>query len=200
MRCRLGTLAIGLFVALASVPAAAQHAESKSQKPAKPMSAKQKIDTALRAAPADIAANAAVVEVGPDGTMKELRPGTNGWVCMAEPEIMCLDKPWQDWAAAWIGKKDPQTNAIGVAYMLAGEKIGASNTDPYATEPSADNDWIISPAHIMILVPDTADLEGLPTHPHAGGPWVMWKGTKYAHIMVPTEPMPPAKKTQTQKK
>ena len=197
MHCRVSIIALGLFVALGSVPAAAQHADSKAaQHTAKPMSAKQKIATALRAAPEDIAANAAVVEAAPDGTMKELRPGTNGWVCMVEPEAMCLDKQWQDWAAAWMGKTDPKTTAVGVAYMLSGEKIGVSNTDPYATKPSADNDWIISPAHIMILVPDTADLESLPTEPRAGGPWVMWKGTKYAHIMVPTVRMPAAKTPQ----
>jgi len=34
-------------------------------------------------------------------------------------------------------------------------------------------------------VPDAAALEGLPTHPDAGGPWVMYKGTPFAHIMVP---------------
>jgi hypothetical protein len=42
----------------------------------------------------------------------------------------------------------------------------------------------------MVLTPDTNQLEALPTDPHNGGPWVMWKGTKYAHIMVPTVPMP----------
>lgn len=183
MHRRVSTLALGWLVALGSIPAAAQQT-------AKPMSTKEKIATALRAAPQDVAANAAVVEAAPDGTMKELRPGTNGWVCMTEPEVMCLDKQWQNWAAAYMAKKDPNTTAVGVAYMLSGEKVGASNTDPYATKPTADNDWVISPPHIMILVPDTADLEGLPTDPHTGGPWVMWKGTKYAHIMVPTEQMP----------
>jgi hypothetical protein len=40
----------------------------------------------------------------------------------------------------------------------------------------------------MLLVPDTKLLETLPTDAHLGGPWVMWKGTPYAHIMVPAEP------------
>ena len=33
-----------------------------------------------------------------------------------------------------------------------------------------------------------ADVEmfaGLPTDPHSGGPWVMSRGTPYAHIMIP---------------
>ncbi len=37
----------------------------------------------------------------------------------------------------------------------------------------------------MIIVPDVEMLAGLPTDPHSGGPWVMYKGTPYAHIMIP---------------
>ncbi len=37
----------------------------------------------------------------------------------------------------------------------------------------------------MILVPDPAMLEGISTDPDNGGPYVMWKGTPYAHIMIP---------------
>ena len=36
-------------------------------------------------------------------------------------------------------------------------------------------------------------LDSLPTDPKNGGPWVMFKGTPYAHIMVPIEPMVDAK-------
>ena len=42
----------------------------------------------------------------------------------------------------------------------------------------------------MFIVPDTAQLEGLSTDPHNGGPYVMWKGTPYAHIMVPVADRP----------
>jgi hypothetical protein len=106
---------------------------------------------------------------------------------------MCLDKEWQTWAEAWVNKKDPpQPKAVGIAYMLRGDK-GARNTDPYAAKATADNAWVVSPPPVMILPTDTAQLEALPTDPSAGGPWVMWKGTKYAHIMVPTAAMPKAK-------
>jgi hypothetical protein len=73
--------------------------------------------------------------------------------------------------------------------MLRGDKVG-SNTDPFATGPTADNQWVVAPSHVMVLVPDPKLLDSLPTDPHSGGPWVMWKGTKYAHIMVPTAAMP----------
>jgi hypothetical protein len=36
----------------------------------------------------------------------------------------------------------------------------------------------------MILVPDESMLADLPDDPDVG-PYVMWKGTPYAHIMVP---------------
>jgi hypothetical protein len=53
----------------------------------------------------------------------------------------------------------------------------------------------------MVIVPDPAQLDALPTDPQNGGPWVMWKGTKYAHIMMPTAPMPkqPAAKSAAAK-
>ena len=130
----------------------------------------------------NIAKNATVVvEPGADGKMVQLRAGTNGWVCMAHPEVMCLDKEWQGWADAWMNKKDPQIKSVGIAYMLKGDK-GASNTDPFATAPTATNQWVVSPSHVMVLTPDTNQLEALPTDPHNGGPWVMWKGKNtWAH-------------------
>jgi hypothetical protein len=69
--------------------------------------------------------------------------------------------------------------------MLKGDK-GASNTDPYATKPTADNQWVVS---IMILSTDVRQLDAYPTAWTKGGPWVMWKRTPYVHIMVPTTSM-----------
>ena len=153
------------------------------------MSTEDTIRTALSAAPSDIARDAAVVEPVENGEMKTLRPGTNGWVCMASPEAMCLDREWQRWADAWVHKKDFRARGLGVAYMLQGDH-GASNTDPFDTKAAPANQWVRTGPHIMILTPNTADLDMLPTEPYAGGPWVMWKGTMYAHIMVPVEAMP----------
>ena len=69
--------------------------------------------------------------------------------------------------------------------MLAGEgdAIGVSNADPFATAPTEDNDWVREGPHLMILVPDSAALDGLSTDPK-DSVYVMWKGTPYAHIMV----------------
>jgi hypothetical protein len=152
------------------------------------------IAKAVSAAPPEIRQNATVMAVGPDGQMKQVRAGTNGWMCMVDlvGNPMCLDKEWQGWGDAWMHKQDPpQPKAVGVAYMLRGDN-GASNTDPYATKPTPDNQWVVTGPHIMILPTDRSQLDAFPTNPHTGGPWVMWKGTKYAHIMVPVAAMPKA--------
>ena len=99
-------------------------------------------------------------------------------------EPMRLDKQWQNWAKAWMGKTEPKFEGTGIAYMLRGDN-GASNTDPWAKKPTADNEWVVSPAHIMLLFEDKKMLDSYPTDPKNGGPWVMWKGTPYAHLMVP---------------
>jgi hypothetical protein len=161
-------------------------------------SQQQKIRLAMSAAPPEIGRNATIVEMNEKGETTELRKGTNGWTCMpsaggaagvAGADPMCLDKQWMNWVDAWTHKTDPKVDSVGIGYMLRGDK-GASNTDPFATGPTADNQWIVAPPHIMVLVPDTKLLDALPIDPHTGGPWVMWKGTKYAHIMAPTAAMP----------
>jgi hypothetical protein len=40
----------------------------------------------------------------------------------------------------------------------------------------------------MVVIPDTSQLDKMNSDPSTGGPWVMWKGTPYAHIMVPMGP------------
>ncbi len=148
-------------------------------------SKEDKILQALRAAPAGIAKDAAVKDW--DGSV--LREGNNGWTCYPGPEQMpnspmCLDAVWEKWAPAWANKKPFKTDKLGIAYMLMGDD-GASNIDPYAPKPTADNEWVVEGPHLMILVPDEKMLDALPDDPDTGGPYVMWKGTPYAHIMVP---------------
>ena len=201
-----------LAVAVLLVPAVltAQHAAKPAPKKtaAKSTTGGQKIADAMSAAPAAIAKAATIMDWpdAPNGQPRQLRAGTNGWVCypsspsedgaasVADP--MCLDKEWQSWAEAWMAKKPPKVNGTGIAYMLRGDK-GGSNTDPFATGPTATNQWVVSPAHTMVLYADTKVLDGFSSDPKNGGPWVMWKGTPYAHLMVPVSPtkaatMPPA--------
>ena len=103
---------------------------------------------------------------------------------------MCLDDAWREVIDAWMHQRMPNISHVGISYMLQGD-LPVSNTDPFATAPTPDNQWIQEGVpHIMVVVPDPYLLEGLSTDPHNGGPWVMWKGTPYAHIMIPTIPRP----------
>jgi hypothetical protein len=159
-----------------------------------------KIQQAMRAAPPDISARATIMDwPEKDGMpMKQLRAGTNGWTCMpsspAPPDgagredPMCADQRFSAVLEAWTTKGDPRLSSVGIACMLRGDK-GASNTDPFALARTATNDWVVSPSHVMVVVPNPQQLDAFPTDPRSGGPWVMWKGTKYAHLMVPTTAM-----------
>jgi hypothetical protein len=143
------------------------------------------IADALSAAWPGMADNATVV----DWEGNVLREGSNGYTCMPTPpnlEVkapMCMDSEWMEWADAWAQKKDYTADALGISYMLAGDG-GASNIDPYAEGPTDDNEWIREGPHLMILAPPEL-LNAFPTDPYNGGPYVMWKGTPYAHLMVP---------------
>jgi hypothetical protein len=146
------------------------------------------IKEALMAAPPSLAAVASVQDWG--GNV--LKQGSSSYVCLPRTpgskftDSMCLDAPWFAWADAWMNKTQFKADTVGLAYMLA-EDGGASNTDPFAKGPAADNQWVVEGKHLMIIVPDPASLDGLSADPNSGGPYVMWKGTPYAHIMAPLD-------------
>lgn len=150
------------------------------------------IDDALSAAPPAIADTATVMTM--EGEV--LREGTGAYTCIPGQEAgagpMCLDAEWMRWADAWMNKTEFEPRQVGVAYMLSGDMPGggASNIDPFATEPSDDNEWVVEGPHLMLILPDAAQLDAIGTDPDTGGPYVMWHGTPYAHVMVPTDARP----------
>jgi len=161
--------------------------ETKSTAPA----SNDPVASAEAAAPAALAHNASIVTVDAKGAMTTVRKGTNGWTCMPDspntpgPDPMCFDANAGQWVRAWAGHKPPPDGTPGVMYMLEGG-TDASNTDPYATKPTASNDWIKTGPHLMI-VGSKAVLAGYPSgaKPDTAAPYVMWAGTPYAHLMVP---------------
>jgi hypothetical protein len=169
------------------------HTMAKEHHGAPTMTDAQRVALAQSAGPAEIAKHATIIDMTDASNPRQLRAGTNGWACYAMiGEPMCLDKTWQNWAQAWMSKGEPKIVAPGVGYMLQGDQ-GASNTDPYATAATSDNQWVVAPAHIMLLYADPKVLDAYPTDWRGGGPWVMWKGTPYAHVMVPVSPTKAAK-------
>lgn len=144
-----------------------------------------KVADALSAAWPGMAEGATVV----DWEGNVLQEGSNGYTCLPSPPNMagsapmCLDEVWLEWAKAWQNKAPYTAERLGIAYMLQGDE-GASNIDPYAMEATDDNQWVEEGPHMMIIAPPGL-LEAFPTDPDNGGPYVMWKGTDYQHLMVP---------------
>lgn len=171
MRAHLAIVAvIGLFV---SVFGAAEAADKDAL-----------IAEAVSAAPPSVTDDATIK----DNEGNVLREGSNGFICYPQAAAigpMCNDAQWDALLAAMQAKAPFDNSKFGVSYMLAGEgtAIGVSNSDPYASAPSEDNDWIKEGPHMMLIVPNAAMLEGLSTNPR-DAVYVMWKGTPYAHVMV----------------
>jgi hypothetical protein len=143
--------------------------------------------------PVAYAESAGIPEIAAQATILDaeggvLRQGTNDWTCMALAGApMCVDQQWMSWLDAYINQRDEvEVTAIGISYMLRGDE-GASNIDPFAEGPTADNEWVRTGPHLMLIAPDPALLEGIPTDPAGGGPYVMWRGTPFVHVMIPVE-------------
>lgn len=140
----------------------------------------QKISLAMSAAPAHISREATIRD--DDGTL--LRKGSNGYTCTpGRGSPMCSDAVWVKLDEAMKSKADFSTDRIGVSYMLQGDSEPTNNDDPDATDQTKGT-WIKEGPHLMIIVPKEL-LKGLPSDPASGLPYVMWKDTPYAHIMVP---------------
>src|SRR5262249_5222684 len=107
---------------------------------------------ALSAGPEAVAKDAGVVRMDKGGKMNTIRESKNGFTCMiALGSPMCADANSMAFFDAWMKHENPP-DKLGVTYMLGGDK-GASNTDPSATAKTADNHWIVTGPHIMILGP-----------------------------------------------
>jgi hypothetical protein len=142
------------------------------------------------AAPARILEHATVMNMGADGKMKVIKQGDNGWTCMDPGGApMCADKAAMEWAEAWQNK-GPAPQKLGFIYMLNGDN-GASNTDPYATKESPDNNWVKTGPHVMIVGAEAKGMmQAYPRDAKAADPqkpYVMWPGTPYEHLMLPTK-------------
>lgn len=162
--------------------------------------APDRIVEAMSAAPHGVAQHATIMDrpATPGGEPALLKAGTNGWTCTPSSEAArragranpsCADEHARAWYAAHAARQVPQIERVGLNYKLMGDN-GASNVDPFASGPTADNEWVVTGPHVIIFVPNVAELAGLPSDPGTGGPYVMWRDTPYAHIMVPVAAAP----------
>ena len=158
------------------------------------------IAQALLAAPKAVAKEAAVVRMESDGKMTTLRDGKNGFTCMVlKGEKMCADANSMEFFAAYM-KQQPPPDKLGLVYMLSGHDAGASNTDPFATSKKADNHWVVTGPHVMILgsASKSFGLSKTP-EPDPSKPYMMWAGTPYEHAMIPVTSAASAAKSSAQK-
>ena len=170
--------------ALCLLPAMDAHAQSDEDT----------IKNATSAAPAAVAAGAAVIGMGADGAMKTLREGTNNFTCMADNpnspgnDPMCVDTNGMAWAEAWMHKTTPPEGKVGFGYMLQGGS-DASNSDPHATAPAAGGNWVDTGPHVMVFNAGdmVASYPSQSDNPDTKQPYVMWSGTPYEHLMIPVE-------------
>jgi hypothetical protein len=82
------------------------------------------------------------------------------------------------------------TDKTGLVYALAGD-TGASNTDPWATAKTADNHWVETGPHVMIVGAAAKTMAGAgyqrTADPDPAKPYVMWPGSPYEHLMIPVK-------------
>lgn len=183
---------LALSVLAAITLATPVQAEEQAGMPA--MTDEAMIASAMAAAPVKVGAGATVVAMGADGKMRTLREGGNGFTCMPDnpatpgPDPMCMDAAAMAWAHAWINHEMPPKGKIGFMYMLKGG-TDASNTDPYATQPTTSNNWLQTGPHVMIVGADDAFYDMYPkgADPDTSAPYIMWSGTPYQHLMAPVE-------------
>ena len=150
------------------------------------------VASAMAAAPTAIASEATIVQAAADGSMKTLRAGSNGWTCMPDNpktpghDPMCMDANALKWAEAWMTKKIPPADNVGLMYMLAGGS-DASNMDPYGEKP-ANGKWVETGPHVMIVGSESLNkIYPATATPDTKKPYVMFGGTPYAHMMIPID-------------
>jgi hypothetical protein len=149
------------------------------------------VKSAESAGPPDLSSKATIKNW--DG--KVLRQGSNGWTCLPDmpgspqTDPWCVDKTWEAFLDAYLNKRKPSYDQVGVAYMLMGD-AEVSNSDPYASKKTTDADWVTGlGAHLMVLVPNVKSISNFPSEWRKGGPWIMWGGTPYEHLMIPLDSM-----------
>jgi hypothetical protein len=187
-------LPLALAACQAPAPAAEQPAMTAAAEPSKPdpSSREGKIASATAAAPASVSSAATVMDMGADMKLTELRAGTNGWTCLPNipdtpgEDPMCVDANGVAWLDAWLKKQPPKLTGDGLAYMLQGGS-DPSNDDPFAMAPASGTDWVNTPPHVMVLVANPKTLDKMTNDPKSGGPFVMFRGTPYAHVMMPVK-------------
>ena len=178
---------------------ASSHSHSHDDSDHKHYTAQEIMKIAMSAAPANVSGKATIMAA--DGAI--LKEGSNGWVCMPgsppneNVNPMCVNPAWQNWLQEYMKavngeayEYNSESASFGVSYMLVGD-IAGDNNEPFNQDKSKGV-WVAERPHLMLLLPASM-MDDLPKDPYAGGPYVMWEGNDFVHVMVPLEVTEPLK-------
>ena len=131
-----------------------------------------------------------------------LREGDNGWTCMAGNSRSMPDSGWENahhampacvdaqslkWMQAYMAGISPELDHDGFMWMLHGD-VGEDNTTPMVMSKKDAKDpsqWIESGPHLMLMPKDPQTIANHTADFMSGAPYVMFPGSKYAHLMIP---------------
>lgn len=145
------------------------------------------IESAMSAGPAEVSAEATIQ----DWEGNVLREGSNGWTCLPDnpgtegTDPWCADAVWMGFLGAMGKGEAPSYSSAGVAYMLEGDSEVDNSVPGPCLEAAPDNCVPNPGAHLMLLIPGEDGLSSYSDDFKSGGPWVMWGGTPFQHLMVP---------------
>src|SRR5260370_16614034 len=137
-----------------------------------PVTDAEKIADALRAGPAFITKDAAVLDwpSSPGGEYRVLRKGSNEWTCLAaipgypHDEPGCFDPIFLHWMQDSLAGRTPHIDRIGISYMY----LGAWKS---AKDGSSGHDFHVGP-HLMVVGPHQDEFQGFNRDATNGMPYV----------------------------
>lgn len=150
------------------------------------------IKAAQAGAPDRISAQATVARMEPKGKVAIVRQGTNGFTCSLFPDEshapICADQVGWRWFVAAMSQQPTPPAPGGIAYMAKGGIHYEMPDGRIVMMPAAGTKKVDEPPHWMLLTPFDSATSGIPTRPNAGGSYIMFAGTPYAHLMIYQDP------------
>lgn len=182
--CSVSLLCVVAALVIGGGIAQAQHQFPTADVPTSEPAYVAKVKTA---APAEIVSKASITMMQ-QGTPRELQAGSNGFTCLvnADGTPLCADANALEWMKS-IGARTAPPDKIGFIYMLAGD-TGTTNHDPHQRDTHLH--WVQTGPHVMIVGPRVKEMIGYPRNLDVADPsqpYVMYPGTPYEHLMLPTK-------------
>jgi hypothetical protein len=182
--CLVAILCCMVAVLISGGMVHAQHQYPTAEVPTAEPAYLAKVKTA---APDHIVNKASIIMMH-EGKPRELQAGSNGFTCLIAPDgtPLCADSNGMEWIKA-VGAKTEPPDKMGFIYMLAGD-TGTTNHDPHQRD--THQHWVQTGPHVMIVGPRVREMMGYPRTLDVADPsqpYVMFPGTSYEHLMLPTK-------------